>query len=92
MKSLDIVQREINKIMPNDLSQYCELNGTNIDDIRNDIEDADNVFTLPFEERVNEEGNDNLDDKWDSQLESITETSMFEDNKASQSSFKLNLD
>ena len=52
LKSLDIVQREINRIMPNDLTGKANLNKQSDDEldieaIRNDLQD-DDVFSIAY--------------------------------------------
>lgn len=52
LKSLDIVQREINRIMPNDLTGKADLNQESdcefdIEAIRNDLQD-DDVFSIAY--------------------------------------------
>lgn len=52
IKSLDIVQQEINRIMPNDLSSHVDE--LDMEDIKRDLESED-IFSLKFPQQTNAE-------------------------------------
>lgn len=64
IKSLDIVQKEIDKIMPNELSSQLDDN-FDIDVVRKDLESED-VFSIAFQNIHNQEqiGNVQPDEEW----------------------------